>query len=489
MGKRTNTDNMNKTAAAYIRVSTNDQTEYSPDAQLKAIKAYCKNNGYTLNANHIYIEEGKSGRKAEKRPEFMKMIGAAKSKPAPFDVILVHKFDRFARNRTDSVVYKSLLQKECNVKVISITETIENDKFSIIMESMLEAMAEYYSINLSEEVKKGMTEKATRGEPLTIAPFGYKMQNKQLVISEEQAEIIRDIFDRFLKGEGYLAIAKHINSLGIKTNRGNKFENRTVEYIIRNPVYCGYIRWNPAERTRRDFTHPDLMIVKGTHEPIIDEITFNKAQQRVSEIKAIWKPYYKPQSKPSHWLVGLAQCPTCGGSMINSGGYFVCSRSIKGTCLTRNSILAGNLEKIILAKIKNDIENHSAESVIISPVNFKLSSNVNDIKTKLENAKIRLSRVKEAYEKGIDSLEEYGYNKSRIQLEIDELTKKLEASQNVSTQNYSHKLTELLSSVYNILISAAPNEEKHAAAEKVIKNIIYNKADKTLKIQYFYTEK
>ena len=176
---------MSQIAAAYIRVSTNDQTEYSPSAQLKAIKTWCNNNNYTLDTNHIYIDEGKSGRKAEKRPEFMKMIGSAKTKPAPFDVILVHKFDRFARNRTDSVVYKSLLQKEYGIKVISITETIENDKFSVIMESMLEAMAEYYSINLSEEVKKGMTEKASRGEPLSIAPFGYKMENKQLVIDEE----------------------------------------------------------------------------------------------------------------------------------------------------------------------------------------------------------------------------------------------------------------------------------------------------------------
>ena len=135
-------------AAAYIRVSTDDQVEYSPDAQLRAIKNYCEKNDYYLDPAYIYIDEGYSGRKAKKRPAFMKMIGAAKKKPAPFQAILCHKFDRFARSREDSVVYKSLLRKECGVAVISITETIENDKMSIIMESMLEAMAEYYSINL-----------------------------------------------------------------------------------------------------------------------------------------------------------------------------------------------------------------------------------------------------------------------------------------------------------------------------------------------------
>ena len=84
----------------------------------------------------------------------------AKSTPKPFDVILVHKFDRFARNREDSVVYKSLLRSELGIQVLSITENIGDDKMSVIIESMLEAMAEYYSLNLSDEVKKGMSEKA-----------------------------------------------------------------------------------------------------------------------------------------------------------------------------------------------------------------------------------------------------------------------------------------------------------------------------------------
>ena len=98
-------------AAAYIRVSTNDQTEYSPQAQRKALETYAKNNGYVLNSDNIFVDEGISGRKAEKRPAFMRMIAKAKSKDKPFDVILVHKFDRFARSREDSVVYKSLLKK------------------------------------------------------------------------------------------------------------------------------------------------------------------------------------------------------------------------------------------------------------------------------------------------------------------------------------------------------------------------------------------
>lgn len=138
--------------ACYLRVSTEDQVEFSPDAQLKAIQNYCNQNNISLDREHIFKDEGISGRKADKRPGFQDMIKHAKKKE--FDVILVHKFDRFARSREDSVVYKSLLKKECGIRVISITESIEDDKFSVILEAMLEAMAEYYSLNLSDEVKK-----------------------------------------------------------------------------------------------------------------------------------------------------------------------------------------------------------------------------------------------------------------------------------------------------------------------------------------------
>ena len=218
-------------------MSTDDQTEYSPDAQLKALKQYAKQNNILLTKEHIFIDEGISGRKADKRPAFQLMIATAKSKPKPFDVILVHKFDRFARSREDSVVYKSLLKREADIKVVSITESIENDKFSVILESMLEAMAEYYSLNLSEEVKKGMTEKAHRGEYQSTPPFGYTMENKKLVIVPEEAEIVRFIFEKFASKEmGMRTLAVYINDLGIKSKRGNGFENRTVDYILNNPV-------------------------------------------------------------------------------------------------------------------------------------------------------------------------------------------------------------------------------------------------------------
>ena len=218
-------------AAAYIRVSTEDQTEYSPDAQRKAIEKYAKENDMLLLQENIYIDEGISGRKAEKRPAFMQMIGDAKQKNRAFDVILVHKFDRFARNKEDSVVYKAMLRKQCNVKVISITESIEDDKFNIILESMLEAMAEYYSINLADEVKKGMTEKALRGEFQGSAPFGYKVIDSKLEINEDEKYYVEYIFEKYAENMSMIQIARNLNTMGVRTHKGNIIENRTVEYF------------------------------------------------------------------------------------------------------------------------------------------------------------------------------------------------------------------------------------------------------------------
>ena len=110
-----------KIAAAYIRVSTDDQIEYSPESQIKAIRDYAKRNGYILPDEYIFMDEGISGKTADKRPSFMKMIGTAKIKPKPFDAILLWKFSRFARNREDSIIYKSMLRKQLGIEVISIS--------------------------------------------------------------------------------------------------------------------------------------------------------------------------------------------------------------------------------------------------------------------------------------------------------------------------------------------------------------------------------
>ena len=213
---------------AYARVSTEDQAEYSPDVQIEDILDYANKHHIFIPPEFIFIDEGISGKSANNRPAFMDMIKKARKKSNRVGVILVHKYDRFSRKKDDAVLYKALLKKD-GVKVISVKEPIpEDDKFAVIYESMLEAMAEYYSLNLAEEVKKTMVKKAERGEYQSTAPFGYRNENKSLVVVPEEASIVKMIFDKYLDNVPVLQITDIINTMGIKTHRGNVFENRTV---------------------------------------------------------------------------------------------------------------------------------------------------------------------------------------------------------------------------------------------------------------------
>ncbi len=277
-----------KTGAAYIRVSTEDQIEFSPDSQLKKIREYAEHHSILLPEEYIFVDEGISGRNASKRPAFMNMIGTAKKKPKPFDVILLWKFSRFARNRQDSIMYKSMLRKECGIDVISITEQLTGDPTSILIEALLEAMDEYYSINLAQEVKRGMNEKFSRGGVVSIPPFGYKMGTRHYEIDEEKAPVVQMIYEDFLNGLSFRRIAEKLNQAGIRTNRGNIFEGRTVKYILTNPTYTGKLRRNPNGADPADRFHQgkEVRIVKAEHTPIIDESLFESVQKKIAVQKS-----------------------------------------------------------------------------------------------------------------------------------------------------------------------------------------------------------
>ena len=344
-------DKENNRAAAYIRVSTEDQAEYSPDSQLKKISEYAKKNGYRILNEHIYADEGISGKSIKKRENFKKMINAAKRTPRPFDVILVWKFSRFARSREDSIVYKSMLRKELGIRVISVSEDVGDDKMSVIFEAMIEAMDEYYSVNLAEEVKRGMIEKITRGEPCAAAPFGYEIIQKQYRILPNEAEIARNVFESFLSGNGMTDIARRLNCLGIRTHRGGKIENRTVEYWLNNPVDIGKLRWNPHGKTARyHWNDGEIMLIDGLHEPIISHEVWQAVQKKLALKRRERKKYEKETVSSS--LVGIIRCGVCGGAMVNCGGYFYCNNKNKGTCIGNGGINAEKLERELGEYIK-----------------------------------------------------------------------------------------------------------------------------------------
>lgn len=463
-----------KKAAAYIRVSTDDQIEYSPASQLEKIKEYAKRNGYILPEEYIYIDEGISGRHTQKRAAFNKMIGTAKQKPKPFDAILLWKFSRFARNREDSIVYKSMLRKQCGIDVISISENIGDDKMSVLIEALIEAMDEYYSINLSEEVKRGMTEKASRGEIVTIPSFGYLVENGTYIPDPATAPAVKSIFCDFLNGVGIRTIAANLNNNGFRTRRGNLFENRTVRYILSNPVYIGKIRWTLTE-AKKDFSDKDTIIADGKHTPIIDIEIWNAAQKKLSEMpkskymreKAIATPFM---------LQGLVRCSNCGATLCQAhkGKSLQCYSYAHGKCKVSHSISISKINRLFL----DALETSALTDVFKLKIKQKTIACKNEnIPALIERERKKLKRIMSAYEDGVYTLDEFKESKAAAELRIKILEDKKSNDDKIIPQYAASKLQGKLIDIIPILRSAnVSEEEKNIIVKSFVERIVFNRS-------------
>lgn len=474
-------------AAAYICVSTDDQLEYSPDAQLVEIRKYAASHGLVLPTEFIFVDEGISGKNTARRDAFNRMIGMAKQKPRPFDAILLWKFSRFARNREDSIVYKSMLRKDLGIDVISISEPLADDKMSIIMEAMIEAMDEYYSINLAEEVKRGMTEKARRGGLQCTPAFGYCVEENRLVPIPEEAALVRSIFDRFIAGEGLFPIAKWLNDMGVKTHRGNRFENRTVEYILRNPVYIGKLRWNPTGRTRRDFSNENIILADAQHDPLIAQEVWDAAQTRMAAVKAQWKYHGRPVTEHKRWMSGLVRCDQCGSTLIFAAPhYWKCNGYVRGSCKTTQHISEEKLMEMLLTAMERDANSAiglNYEVVRRDPAALDEAALLQEQQRQLT---AKLSRLREAYLSGVEDLSSYAAAKSAIEDQTSALAQKLAALQTPADEKKTDALMkERISQCLQVLRDPeATMQEKHSAAHDAIASCTFSKSSNSLRMHY-----
>ena len=476
-----------RTACAYIRVSTDKQEELSPDAQKRLILDYSKKNGLILNDDLIFIENGISGKKAEKRPEFMKMIGMAKQKQHPFDVILVWKYSRFARNQEESIVYKNLLKKN-NVDVISISEPIIDGPFGDLIERIIEWMDEYYSIRLSGEVLRGMTENALRGGYQSAPPLGYK-HNKITGIPDivpEEAELVKKIYHIYAyEDPSFISISRRINDMGYRTHSGKPFESRSVRYILENPFYVGKVRWNrQCHETHAIKDESEWIIQDGKHEPIISTELFEIVQERIKIYTLPYKSRGKTEDK--HWLSGIVKCSSCGSTLGLSSmnipyPYLQCIRYGKGQCKTSHAI---GLNKITNAIITSLRELCSSDTIEFEEVHLDTSAGeIETLKKQLETLSRKEQRAKEAYMNEIDTLEEYQETKIMISKERKEITRRLKEicePSSISNDDYKEKIC----SVADVISSEEySNAQKRAALQSIVKSITYYKDDNHISIE------
>ena len=451
---------------------------------MEKIREYAAKNGLLLLSEYIFHDDGISGRAAEKRPGFQQMIATAKDPSHPFDVIIVWKFSRFARNQEESIFYKSILRSKCKVDVVSVSEPLIAGPFGSLIERIIEWMDEFYSVRLAEEVKRSMTVNAKNGSLQATPSFGYRVENRQLVIVPEEAEIVREIFLRFISGDAMFRIAKDLSARGIRTHRGNPFENRTIDYILNNPVYLGKLRWTPTGRTRRNFKNEDSIIADALHEPIIDVETWDAAQARCSELKKSYKRYGKPSSERKHWLCGVVRCSACGATLIWANPHFMkCNNYAHGRCTTTQHIAVEALEESFLAQLQHDLT--FAESVACVVQAAKPAHS--DQRLQQQRARIvsRIDRLRDSYLDGIETLETYKAARQQMQAQLDDLDAQIAESAAVPVVDAAALLRNAIAAVLETLRSpTATVAQKYESAMSIIDRCTFDKSQMLLAISY-----
>lgn len=467
-----------KIAAAYIRVSTDDQTEYSPDSQLKAIREYAKRNGYIIPDEYVYQDDGISGKSASKRPAFRLMIAAAKAGSAPpFDAIIVWKYSRFSRNQEEAIVYKNLLRK-LGVDVRSISEPSTDSPFSSLIERIIEWMDQYYLINLAEEVRRGMREKATRGECMGTAPFGYTVKDKSFV-PNEHADTVRYIFERYAAGAGCRELAMELGAKGVRTRRGNLPDNRWVQYILGNPTYIGKIRWSTeghANYSRANYDSTNVLVSDGRHVPIIDADLWNRVQARLHQRDT--EPKNVNRKKPNlYMLKGLIRCGSCGATLTYSTtGALQCHKYAKGSCSISHHLSVGKANRAVIEYLEQIVVGSAFQ---FSPVPAPKAKITRDWESLIRAEEKKLSRARSALLEGVFTTEEYMDTKAEIEATVSRLRAGADAEADARPETpdpaiYRAKVIGVL----DILKSPHADESaKNKALRSIIDKIVYNKPE------------
>ena len=409
--------------AIYARVSSERQAEkdLSIPAQLKALKKYALGRGWDVVAE--YVDEAESARSAN-RPAFKDMIAAAKNKVKPFDSILVWKLSRFARNREDSVIYKSLLKRR-KISVVSMNEHVDESPAGSLLEGIIEVIDEFYSANLSQDTIRGMKENAARGfRNGGTVPFGYRSSleshggasKSKLIPHEREAPIVKRAFELAARGQGAKLIASSLNAEGLRTRHGRHFQVTGINNMLRNEAYVGTIVWNRYSKrlgTRQRRDDSEVIRVPDCHIPLVDKDVFEEVQAFLTSRRP--SVTHSGRLNSRFLLSGLAHCAQCGSPAIGVNGkfgqylYYRCNgRLTKGATACKGSAInAKKLEAFVLERIRENILTEETLSLLVDLANEELRlykrravSRLDRLNREAESVEQKLGHVYAALESG-----------------------------------------------------------------------------------------
>ena len=404
-------------AVIYARYSSDNQREESIEGQLRECKDYARRNNMIIVKN--YIDRALSA-KTDNRPEFQQMI--KDSAKGYFDVVLVWKLDRFARNRYDSAHYKSILRKN-DIKVISAKETISDGPEGIILESMLEGYAEYYSAELAQKVSRGMMENTLKGKYNGgIVTFGYTVdEDKHFQPHPINAPIVKDIFRRYSEGESTKSILENLKVQGVKNQSGKTPTYNFVTGILKNRRYLGEYRFKDT-------------VAENVFPILVTPEVFDICQRQLAANQQ--RPAHFKDVKDKYLLTGKIFCGHCGGHMSGVSGtgtggithrYYHCNAAKRKKLCNKKRIKKDLIENIVIDYTFNILNDKSIVADIVEACYLsqnKENTALIGMKSRLQQTEKEIDNIISAIKQGIitntitDTLKNLETEKEQLQAAI-----------------------------------------------------------------------
>ncbi|NSZ58401.1 recombinase family protein [Agrobacterium tumefaciens] len=428
-------------AALYLRVSTARQAEHDisiPD-QRKQGEAYCVSRGYEL--VDTFVEAGATATN-DRRPEFQRMIEAGTTKPAPFDVVVVHSFSRFFRDHFELEFYVRKLAKN-GVKLVSITQEMGDDPMHVMMRQIMALFDEYQSKENAKHVLRAMNENARQGFwNGARAPIGYRIvaaeqrgskTKKKLEVDPLHSETVRLIYRLFLEGDGISgpkgvkAITTYLNERRMFTRDGGKWGLAQIHAILTRTTYIGEHRFNTRSFKNRE-KKPESEVAIMAVPPLIDRDTFDAVQARLKSRNPMVVPA-RVTSGPT-LLTGICFCAKCGGAMTmrtgrGNGGqytYYTCSTKARqgATGCKGRSIRMDKLDHLVASHLEERLLQPKRLETILSSLldrrqerTERRREHLAELHRRITETDQRLGRLYDAIESGVAALDDIGL-KDRI---------------------------------------------------------------------------
>ena len=401
-------------AVIYARYSSDSQREESIDGQIRECTAFAEKNGITI-LRH-YIDRAYSA-KTDNRPDFQEMIKDSSKKL--FDMVIVWKLDRFARNRYDSARYKAQLKRN-GVKVVSATEVISEGAEGIILESVLEGYAEYYSADLSEKVIRGRTENALKckfnGGTL---PIGYVIDEEQhFQIDPLTAPFVLDVFKKYDKGATMKELRDWLNENGIRNKLGKPLNFNSIQHMLSNRRYIG------------EYKYRDIIVPNGIP-TIVPEDLFDRVQEKLAQNR---KAPARHKAEDDYLLTTKLHCGYCGALMFGESGtsrtgevhrYYKCATAKKHKGCKKKTVRKQWLEDLVVNQTMQLVKDDAAMESIIAKVmelQNKENTNIPLYEKQLRDAESGIQNMLNAIQAGILT----SSTKERLE-QLEETKRELEA--------------------------------------------------------------